>query len=356
MDINRNNYQQFFLLFADNELSANGRDKVMRFVEQNADLEEEFLMIQQSIVKPDRSIGLGDKSFLLKHDSSFINASNYEEKFLEYYDGELNEEERSATEKFINDHPEKLQEFEMLGKVKLDADPAVTFPDKRLLLRKEKDGKITPLYVWRSVAAAVILGIGLWAGFDYFKPSHTIVTGSTVSAGKTPEQHRDTTTGAVNQGNSLAMIIVKPPESKKRVVKEKIIQSSKPIAGITVKNNNNNNTSHSHEPVTIDKPDLIHEPVSNNDNHDIAMKTQETKEELKQIVTKPEETEKTVTKNYAVRTSYVPENKNDDYVFYNVTEEEFKKSKLGTFLKKVKRVIERKSPFNHNDKAEVAIK
>ena len=42
------------------------------------------------------------------------------------------------------------------------------------------------------------------------------------------------------------------------------------------------------------------------------------------------------------------ESKNDNYVFYNVSEEKFKKSKLFGFLKKVKRVIERKSPFNHN--------
>ena len=56
----------------------------------------------------------------------------------------------------------------------------------------------------------------------------------------------------------------------------------------------------------------------------------------------------------ALATSYKADVKNDNYVFYNVTQDEFKKTKLFGFLKKVKRVIERKSPF-HNDKAEVAV-
>ena len=51
--------------------------------------------------------------------------------------------------------------------------------------------------------------------------------------------------------------------------------------------------------------------------------------------------------------SYMPNEKSDNYVFYNVSEDKFKKSKLFGFLKKVKRVIERKSPFNHNDNKEV---
>ncbi len=39
-------------------------------------------------------------------------------------------------------------------------------------------------------------------------------------------------------------------------------------------------------------------------------------------------------------------NSNDEnYVFYNVKAEEFKKSKVGGFLKKVKRIVERSNPI-----------
>ena len=35
-----------------------------------------------------------------------------------------------------------------------------------------------------------------------------------------------------------------------------------------------------------------------------------------------------------------------NYVFYDITTEEFKKTKVGGFLKKVKRVIERNNPIS----------
>ena len=45
--------------------------------------------------------------------------------------------------------------------------------------------------------------------------------------------------------------------------------------------------------------------------------------------------------------SYVDANqKNENYVFYNITTEEFRKSKVGGFLKKVKRIVERNNPVS----------
>ncbi len=100
MNINRNNYEEYFLLYADNELSANDKNLVVVFVSQNPDLEEEFVMLQQSVVKPDISIELKNKSLLFKEEG-FINHTNYEEKFLLYADNELSISEIEATEKFV---------------------------------------------------------------------------------------------------------------------------------------------------------------------------------------------------------------------------------------------------------------
>src|SRR5688572_8237775 len=92
MNINRNNYEEYFLLYADKELSADEKSMVEMFVQQNPDLEEEFVMLQQSVVKPDNTITL-DKSSLFKKEAGqqeqYIDQSNYEEKFLLYTDNEL---------------------------------------------------------------------------------------------------------------------------------------------------------------------------------------------------------------------------------------------------------------------------
>ena len=52
MNINRNNYEEYFLLYTDNELSEAERKMVDAFVAANPDLQEELLMLQQSVVKP----------------------------------------------------------------------------------------------------------------------------------------------------------------------------------------------------------------------------------------------------------------------------------------------------------------
>ena len=67
MNIDRHNYEEFFLLYVDNELSAPERNMVQLFVQQNPDLDKELQLLQQSIVKQDEII-FEDKGSLLKEE------------------------------------------------------------------------------------------------------------------------------------------------------------------------------------------------------------------------------------------------------------------------------------------------
>ena len=64
MKIDRFNYEEFFLLYVDNELSAAERKQVEAFVEQHPDLEEELMMLKQSQLKPDTSVILVSLLFI----------------------------------------------------------------------------------------------------------------------------------------------------------------------------------------------------------------------------------------------------------------------------------------------------
>src|SRR6478736_2196411 len=105
MNINRYNYEEYFLLYVDDELNATERKAVEYFVEQNADLEEELFMLKQSLLKPDDSVVMKDKSVLFRSESSpLITLENYETFFLLYVDEELNAEERRAVEAFVSEN------------------------------------------------------------------------------------------------------------------------------------------------------------------------------------------------------------------------------------------------------------
>ncbi len=52
MEINRNNYETFFLLYLDRELSAPEMSEVEKFVAENADLQKEFSLLRQTVLVP----------------------------------------------------------------------------------------------------------------------------------------------------------------------------------------------------------------------------------------------------------------------------------------------------------------
>ena len=62
--INITNYETFFLLYADNELTADERDNVLFFVKENPELRDEFESIISTIVSPERDVVYTDKHFL----------------------------------------------------------------------------------------------------------------------------------------------------------------------------------------------------------------------------------------------------------------------------------------------------
>jgi len=164
MNINRHNYESFFLLYTDNELDAAGRKAVEDFVAQNPDLARELALLQQLVLPPDDQVVFAGKDSLFKGEAEGIHAGNYEAFFVSYADDELNNDQKRMVESFVYSHPQYQEELELLQIVRMAPDTSVLFPDKQSLYhRKENDDKVVPFRWWRLAAAAmVLLLLGLW--------------------------------------------------------------------------------------------------------------------------------------------------------------------------------------------------
>jgi len=379
MDINRDNYEEYFLLYADNELTDSEKAQVLMFVKDNKDLEEEFRMIHYTIARPDLSIGFTNKSFLLKNDpSSFINEKNYEEVFVLYHDKELTEDQKNETKEFLYAHPQLKNDFDLIGLARLTPENEILFPVKKILYKKEKPGKVISIVFWRVAAAAVLLGFGFWIAYSYLKTPEKIVATNTKSINQRSSDSTAIDNTLSKKEITNAVTQHSEPSSKDKSDKSAKLPQQK-------KSTNNALAKNVSKSVNINEKNIVNQ-IPDKITNEIAVEDQDiknlAKEEVsvinkiqpsptefaaanesqkdQQIIKKANENddEKAQPLTYAQTASYIQnaENKNENYVFYDVTADEFRKTKIGGFLKKVKRVIERNNPITRllSDENQVA--
>src|SRR5260221_14455169 len=159
MKIDRNNYEEFFLLYVDNELTAEQANSVQQFIQENPDLAGELEILRQVILKADDAIVFDGKEMLLKKETdSFINMTNYEEYLIAYIDNELTDAERIEFFKFAAAHSLVQEELDIYQQTKLQPEKEVVFANKEILYRREEKTPVVTMQWWKiAVAAAVIL-------------------------------------------------------------------------------------------------------------------------------------------------------------------------------------------------------
>ena len=140
MNINRHNYEEFFLLYVDNELTAGQRKIVEAFVATNPDLQEEFELIQQSTFTADAKLDDSFISSLLKPVDEESSIS--EEQLLLYVDGELKADEKAAVEKELLSNNALQKELQWLRRSQVSPDASIIFPDKSLLYKQAEPARV----------------------------------------------------------------------------------------------------------------------------------------------------------------------------------------------------------------------
>jgi len=145
--ITSENYEEYFLLYVDNELSATERTAVEKFVADNPHLHEEWIALLQCRVHPNQHETFRDKELLLQQD------------LLSYIDGELDEEGNRAVQEFVGRYPSKAIELQQLLLTVSEPDRSITFPDKERLYRRDRNRRIILLPWVRAGIAAAVIGL-----------------------------------------------------------------------------------------------------------------------------------------------------------------------------------------------------
>lgn len=173
ININQHNYEEFFLLYVDGELSAADMQTVEQFAQANPGLADELDMLLQTRLT-EEPVLFDDKISLFRNESAGISLNNYEEQFLLYVDNELDAVSKEKIETFVLQHPALQESFTLLKQTRLEPE-TIVFADKKSLYRKEeKERPVFYLYWQRIAVAAALIGAAVLT-WPLFSDNSTVI-------------------------------------------------------------------------------------------------------------------------------------------------------------------------------------
>lgn len=184
--ISRTNYEEYFILYADNELSEKDRLAVEDFILAHPDLQAE-LDLFLSTKLPTEDINLENKSSLLADNMKF---NAIDESLLLYLDNELTGIEKRSIEEKLSTHKNFELQYHALLKTKLEPEEIV-YPYKKELYRYEGKRRFVFSAYWMRIAAAVIILLGMGIFLFTYQPKST--EGIVNIPGKTDENNPQVT-------------------------------------------------------------------------------------------------------------------------------------------------------------------
>lgn len=381
MNITRHNYETFFLLYVDKELSAAERKAVDVFVQENPDLQMELALLQDTVMTAD-DIVLDKKDWLYMEED----ITALQENLLLYVDEELNHADKKTIEAILATDIAAQKEWTVLQQTKLQPDMEVVFADKQSLYRKEP-GRVVAFKWWRVAAAAVLLGFGIWTGVSVYKNSNTTKTGTEELANSKKNNSGQIQTDDTT-GNTA---ITKQPDEKQAAEnitsttaeKNNEDQSTENIKSAVEKSNNQHvvspkeNTTVQNNPNkkpdnNLPKPALQNInnsnsnevtaqnvlPSNNNSsrvsgNNDAVVKItpRENRTVIENLYSKTDPDN--ITALQVVNTNKTADGE-DNNRYLNVDDDKQKRTALGGFIRKAKRVLERNTNVKTGDGIKIA--
>ncbi len=371
MNINLDNYESFFLLYVDNELSAAERKSVEEFLGNYPYLQQEMNLLKETVL-PVEENNFAFKSGLLK---PVIPEELLQENLLLHLDNELAGEQKQQLEKLLLKDDKLQKEWALLKRTKLETSEQVVFPDKSMLYRHERGKLVVGRFVRWAVAAAFI-GAGFFAGIKFLN-NKTSVPAELAAGTDQPAPAGVTSTGEAPTNNT-AVVSDLPKQNAEQPV------SSAPAATALAKEMNQksrNNNTQSNAPVS--KQDMvatnrqkpaIEKPVERNQRERTVEKSLNDTREMARIEkpgtndsrnsivvasvkNKPvvlEDINIQPVENLFARNASLDADENSDDHIFMMDEDKVSRTKAAGFLKKIKRTVERTTKIKPGNSLRIA--
>ncbi len=165
MNINQHNYEAYLLDYIEGQLNALEVLMLKDFIHKNPHLGDfDELTAELPLLVPTETDKFPNPDALKKneiHAVGLIDASNAEWFFVAHYEGILEQSEQKDLQAFLKLNPCLQADFELYAQTIFVADTNITYQNKTAL-KQHAIFLSKPLYRGLSIAASLLLLIGLW--------------------------------------------------------------------------------------------------------------------------------------------------------------------------------------------------
>jgi hypothetical protein len=216
--IHIDNYEEYFLLYVDQELTAQERKDVEAFLLEHPELKPELDIYLETRLTPETVSFLGKEELFRNADE--IHHNNIEELQIQWIDGELSASRAAEVEAFTMSNPEAMQNLALLKRTKLPEE-TIVFPDKASLYRQEEKPAVIFQMRWIrvAVAAAVILLAGLlWINRQ--PAAETIIGSEVANVEQGGAADKGTTSAQMDERNDQKPTLMEAPAANQLALKQ----------------------------------------------------------------------------------------------------------------------------------------
>ncbi|MFC2096541.1 hypothetical protein ACFLQ3_02450 [Bacteroidota bacterium] len=222
-DINRNNYEEYFIDFIEGNLSPSDEDLLMSFLNQNPDLKEELDFIKEAPVLSDCN-SYENKAILKKRGLlSEFTTNNFDELCIARIENDLSKKEVADFDKYLDQNKQKQREFSLYILTKFEVDYSVALENKDFLKKKTKKFIFRKNYALISAAASVVVLIALYI----FIPKVKDINSQLPIAGIAEKSIKSESVSKYKQEELVAMENLPEEHNMAKLVERQVVISNK---------------------------------------------------------------------------------------------------------------------------------